>query len=325
MSIIHSDHPLYLDPKHQVAEICSWLQETVHQKFRRGGVIVGLSGGIDSSVTAALCVEAFGKDQVFGLLMPEKDSSDDTRTLSRLIADHLQIDVLEVDITGMLEVAGCYKVQAEAVRSVLPDFRDNWKFKIVLPGLLEQESLRLFSVIAHDDKGQEHKARLTREAYLNMVAATNFKQRIRKMQEYFHADRLNYMVAGTPNRLEYELGFFVKLGDGAADLKPIAHLYKTQVYLLAEHLGLPKEIRSQMPSTDTYSLPQTQEEFFFSLPYDEMDLCLFGKNKGLAPEETEKISSLTTEQVGRIYRDIDAKRRVAEYLHSAPFVMPHDL
>ena len=321
MPTIEPNHPLYINPQHQTTEICSWIQEIVQHRFRRRGLVVGLSGGVDSSVTAALCVKALGKERVFGLLMPEKDSSNETIALSRLVANHLEIDVLEEDITETLEGVGCYRAQTQAVRSVFADFKPHWKFKIILPSLLEQNSLRLFSVVVQDDKGQERKARLTLEAYLHLVAATNFKQRVRKMLEYFHADRLNYAVAGTPNRLEYELGFFVKLGDGAADLKPIAHLYKTQVYLMAEYLGIPDVIRSQPPSTDTYSLPQTQEEFYFALPYAEMDLCLHGKNQGLSLEETAKNCSLTIDQVERVYHDIDAKRRVAEYLHLAPLAM----
>lgn len=325
MEATHSDNPLLIDPEKHISEICSWMKDAVRHRFRRRGVVVALSGGVDSSVTAELCVQALGKEHVFGLLMPEKDSSGDTRELSRLIAEHLRIEFLEEDISNILEANGCYSAQADAVRSVLPEFQAHWQFKIVLPGLLEQETLRLFSLVAQDDKGQEHKARLTTKAYLQLVAATNFKQRIRKMREYYHSDRLNYTVAGTPNRLEYELGFFVKLGDGAADVKPIAHLYKTQVYQLAEYLNIPEIIRSQPPSTDTYSLPQTQEEFYFAVPYAQMDLCLYGKNKDLPAEDTARICGLTADQVERIYRDIDAKLRVADYLHSSPLIIADPL
>jgi NAD+ synthase len=158
-------------------------------------------------------------------------------------------------------------------------------------------------------------------AYLGIVAATNFKQRTRKMLEYYHADRLNCAVAGTPNRLEYDQGFFVKLGDGAADVKPIAHLYKTQVYQMAEFLQLPESIRNRPPTTDTYSLPQSQEEFYFSLPYDKMDLVLYGKNHGYPPSAIGAGMGLTTAQVERVFRDIDGKRRVAHYLHAAPVIL----
>ena len=163
--------------------------------------------------------------------------------------------------------------------------------------------------------------RLTLEAYLGIVAATNFKQRTRKMLEYYHADRLNYAVAGTPNRLEYDQGFFVKLGDGAADIKPIAHLYKTQVYQLARFLGLPDDICNRPPTTDTYSLPQSQEEFYFSLPYDKMDLVLYGKNHGYSAAEIAAAMGLTAEQVERVFQDIEGKRRSAAYLHSPPVLV----
>jgi NAD+ synthase len=138
------------------------------------------------------------------------------------------------------------------------------------------------------------------------------------MLEYYHADRLNFAVAGTPNRLEYDQGFFVKLGDGAADVKPIAHLYKTQVYQLAAHLGVPHEIRGREPTTDTYSLSQSQEEFYFSIPYQQMDLCLYGLNHGIPKDEVARASGLTMSQVDRVFRDIKHKRRVTAYLHLPP-------
>src|SRR5439155_4496465 len=155
-----------------------------------------------------------------------------------------------------------------------------WKSKLVLPSVVDGQTFRIFSIVAQSPDGAQITRGLTLEAYLGIVAATNFKQRTRKMLEYYHADRLNFAVTGTPNRLEYDQGFFVKLGDGAADIKPIAHLYKTQVYQMAEYLHLPETIRKRPPTTDTYSLPQSQEEFYFSLPYDKMDLVLYGKNNG---------------------------------------------
>lgn len=188
----------------------------------------------------------------------------------------------------------------------------------MLPSVVDSESLRLYSVVVLDPEGEQHRHRLTQAAYLGIVAATNFKQRARKAMEYYHADRLNYIVSGTPNRLEYDQGFFVKLGDGAADVKPIAHLYKSQVYAIAAHLELPKEIRDRPSTTDTYSLPQSQEEFYFSLPHDRMDLCLYGKNNGVPVEEVARAAGLSTEQVERVYRDIDQKRRTTEYLHLPP-------
>jgi NAD+ synthase len=162
---------------------------------------------------------------------------------------------------------------------------------------------------------------MTPACYLQLVAATNFKQRIRKMVEYYHADRLNYAVSGTPNRLEYDQGFFVKQGDGAADFKPIAHLYKSQVYALAEELGVPAEIRARPPTTDTFSMEQTQEEFYFALPYDKMDLCLYAMNHGISATEVAGAVGITAEQVERVFKDIESKRRTTSYLHMRPLLI----
>ena len=169
--------------------------------------------------------------------------------------------------------------------------------------------------------GETKTVRLTAPVYLQLVAATNYKQRVRKMTEYFHADRLHYAVAGTPNRLEYDQGFFVKQGDGAADFKPIAHLYKTQVYQLAHHFEIPVEIRNRPPTTDTFSLEQTQEEFYFALPYWQMDICLYGRNHHVPSEEVAPVIGLKPEQVERVYRDIESKRRATRYLHSTPQII----
>jgi len=287
-------------------------------RYRRKGAVVAMSGGIDSSVVAALCVRALGKERVFGLHMPEKESSSDTLRLSRLLADSLGIDSSIEVISPLLEAAGCYKRRDDAIRMVYPDFKEGDKAKIVLPSVVDSDSFRIYSVVILTVEGKEVKCRLTPESYLGIVAATNFKQRIRKMMEYHHADRLNYAVSGTPNRLEYDQGFFVKLGDGAADFKPIAHLYKTQVYQMAAFLGVPEEIRSRPPTTDTYSMPQSQEEFYFSLPYEQMDLCLYGKNNGTPVATIAAALNLTQEQVLRIFRDIEQKRKTTEYLHARP-------
>jgi NAD+ synthase len=287
-------------------------------KVRRKGCVVAMSGGIDSSVVASLCVKALGADRVFGLHLPEKESSDDSLRLSTLMAQSLGMETATENIAPILEAAGCYRRRDDAIRTVFPGFGAGYRSKIVLPSVVDSDSFRLFSIVILAPDGREERMRLTPEAYLGIVAATNFKQRVRKMLEYYHADRLGYAVTGTPNRLEYDQGFFVKLGDGAADLKPIAHLYKTQVYQLAAHLGVPADIRSRPPTTDTYSLPQSQEEFYFSLPYDRMDLCLYGKDNGIPLEEIAAAARLTTEQVQRVFRDIEQKRKSTAYLHLPP-------
>ena len=291
------------------------------RRFRKKGLVVALSGGVDSSVVAALAVRALGRERVFGLLMPERDSSADTLPLSQRIVRHLGIQSAHEDISAILDATGCYRRRDEAIKTVIADYGRGWKSKIVLPSVVDGDHYRLFSIVAESPTGERGEAQLTLNAYLGIVAATNFKQRARKMLEYYHADRLNYAVAGTPNRLEYDQGFFVKLGDGAADIKPIAHLYKTQVYALARFLGLPEAICSRPPTTDTYSLPQSQEEFYFSLPYDKMDLALYGKSNGYSAAEIAEVMGLTTEQSERVYRDIESKQRAAHYLHAPPVLL----
>jgi NAD+ synthase len=312
---------LELDCARETEKIVGVLRKEVLKRFKKRGAVVGLSGGIDSSVVGALCVRAFGKERVLGLLMPEKDSASETLRLSRLISDHLQVPSAHEDISGILDAAGCYRRRDEAIRSVVSDYGPGFKCKIVLPGICDDERYRIFSLVVESPDGVQTKVRLTPSAYLGIVAATNFKQRTRKMLEYYHADRLNYAVAGTPNRQEYDQGFFVKLGDGAADIKPIAHLYKTQVYQMARFLGIPEEICSRPPTTDTYSMPQSQEEFYFSLPYDKMDLCLYGKNHGIPLAEVAAAAGLTEEQVTHVYHDIDSKRKATRYLHTPPVLV----
>jgi NAD+ synthase len=309
---------LAIDCAAEEARIAAFLRESVLTRFKRRGVVVGLSGGVDSSVVAALCARALGRHRVLGLFMNEADSSEETRSLGRLIAEHLELPTVDEELTPVLEAAGCYRRRDDAIRTAVPEYGPGYKCKLVLPSVVDSDAYRIFSVVVRAPDGREIKARLGPAAYLDVVASTNFKQRTRKMLEYYHADRLVYAVAGTPNRLEYDQGFFVKNGDGAADVKPIAHLYKTQVYALAAYLGVPEAIRSRPPTTDTYSLAQSQEEFYFSLPYDRMDLCLYARDHGMSAAEVAPAVGLTAAQVERVYRDIDGKRAAARYLHAPP-------
>jgi NAD+ synthase len=312
---------LRIDPRQVAEQIEEAIRQVVLGDLRRRGAVVGMSGGIDSSVVAALCARALGRERVVGLLMPERDSSSDALRLGRLLAEQLGIPHVVEDIADTLAALGCYERQDEAIRMVYPEYGDGWRCKIVLPSLLDGDRLNVAQLAVADPDGIERRSRMPPAAYLQIVAATNFKQRTRMMLEYYHADRLQFAVAGTPNLAEYDQGFFVKQGDGAADFKPIAHLYKTQVYALAEHLELPREIRDRQPTTDTYSLSQTQEEFYFALPFREMDLCLWAVDHGVPAGEVAPAIGLTEEQVERVYRDIGAKRRVSRYLHHVPAPM----
>jgi NAD+ synthase len=309
---------LHLDATAEVERIASAVRDQVQRRLRKRGIVLGLSGGIDSSVTAALAVAALGPRNVLGVLMPERDSDPDSLRLGGLVADRLGIETVTEDIAPILTAAGCYERRDACIRRIVPEFGSGWGCKVAISS---RRGYSITSLVVQSPKGDLRTLRMPLDVYLGVVAATNMKQRIRKQIEYYHADRLNYAVAGTPNRLEYDQGFFVKNGDGAADLKPIAHLYKSQVYALAEYLGLPEEVRSRPPTTDTWSLAQTQEEFYFALPYGLMDLCLYGLEHGVAAAEVGRRTSLDAEKVELVWKDIRAKRAATRYLHEPPLLV----
>ena len=313
---------LRIDCEKVAAQIEEAIREIVGRRLRRRGVVVAVSGGVDSAVCAVLAARSLGPQRVFGLLLPERDSAADTNAKGRVVCEFAGISGQTEDIAPVLDALGCYHRRNEAVRRIFPDYGPGWRMKItVADNLLDQDRLNYFNLVVESPDGRQERQRMPLEVYLQVVAATNMKQRTRKLLEYYHAERLNYAVLGTPNRLEYDLGFFVRGGDGLADLKPIAHLYKTQVYALARFLGLPEEICSQAPSTDTYSMPQTQEEFYFALPYDQMDLLLYAFVNDVPVEQAGETAGLKAEQVERVYRDIRAKRRTAAQLNQAPLLV----
>jgi NAD+ synthase len=316
-----SRESLELDAAAAVAEIESAIRTQVLGSLRRRGAVVGVSGGVDSAVVAVLCARALGPNRVLGLMMPEHHSADESESLARDLGASLGIETRVESIAPVLEAAGCYERQTAAIRLVFPEFGEGWRCKVTLPSLLDGERLNVSRLTVESPAGERRSARMPPQAYRELIAATNFKQRARMMMAYHHAERLHYAVAGTPNRLEYDQGFFVRHGDGAADFKPIAHLYKTQVYQLAAFLGVPEAIRCRPPSTDTFSLPQTQEEFYFALPHPQLDLCLYGSNHGLPAAEIATASGLTTAQVERVLRDLEQKRRATRYLHLRPLLV----
>jgi NAD+ synthase len=248
-------------------------------------------------------------------LLPERDSDPVSRRLATQLADQLGISHVVEDIAPTLEGAGCYTRRDEAARQAEPAYGTGWRCKLVLPGRGDGSQLNVSSLQVCAPGGEPYQVRLPAGAYRQLVAAVNFKQRVRKMFEYYHADRLHYAVIGTPNRLEYDQGFFVKGGDGLADIKPIAHLYKSQAYAIARHLDLPAEIISRPPTTDTFSLPQSQEEFYFSLPHAQLDVALHGFNSGRPAADVAAELGLDLSVIERTYRDIVQKRTTTHSLH----------
>lgn len=311
---------LQIDAEAEAARITAQLRDSVATRLRRRGVVVAVSGGIDSAVCVKLAVRAFGAERVLALLLPERESSSESLVRAADLAAHLSLVPCVQDLTPALDAVGCYRLRDEAVRRVLPDYAEGWRMKIVVAGGIEGR-ISHFRLVAQAPSGEIKEARLGLCEYLQIVAATSFKQRMRKTLEYYHADRMHYAVVGTANRLEFDQGFFVKNGDGSADVKPIAHLYKSQVYALAEHLQIPSDIVSAPPTTDTYSLPQSQEEFYFALPYRQMDLALWAFDHAVAVCDLAVTLCISDEKARNVYADIQAKRRVAAYLHMRPILL----
>ena len=320
MSAAFDETLLAIDAAAEAERIAAVLRRQLLKDLHRRGAVVGLSGGVDSSVVAALCVRAVGPKRVLGLMMPEQDNDPESLRLGREVADWLRIESVVEDITPVLAGAGCYRRRDGFIRRLFPEYGPGYRSKIVSRRTRAGGYNLSFLVIQAPD-GTQKEARMPVDVYLGIVAATNMKQRTRKQLEYYHADRLNYAVAGTPNRLEYDQGFFVKNGDGAADVKPIAHLYKSQVYQLAAYLGVPQEIRARPPTTDTYSLTQTQEEFYFGISLQKLDLCVYALDHGISAADAAGMVGFTRAQMEEIYRDIAGKRRTTRYQHEPPMLV----
>ncbi len=310
---------LQIDPEKTVNELCEILRDVVHKRFRKRGAVVGVSGGIDSSTTLALCARAFGPERTLGVMMPEKESSRNSLILARELVQKFGCESVVEDITGALVGLGCYQRRDEAIRRVFPEYDPSYKAKITLPAnVLEQDTLNVFSLTIISPEGVEKKKRLGPNEYLQIVAATNFKQRTRTTTLYYHAEARNYAVIGTPNKNEHDQGFFVKWGDGGYDFTPIGHLFKTQVYQLAAYLGVPESIQKATPTTDTYTAEVTQEEFFFQLPFELMDLLWYAWEHRVDPAEAAAALDLQPQQVERVYRDFDSKKRATDFLRTPP-------
>jgi NAD+ synthase len=312
---------LDIDPKAEIDRMVDFLHQEVRGVMRRYGAVVGISGGIDSSTVLALCVEAFGPDRVTALMMPDKDSDRESEPLARNLANHFGVEPILEDITPALEGFNCYYRRDEAIKLVYPGYdpQAGYKSKIVLPqNLLEKDTLNIFYLTVVKPDGTEETQRLPVREYMQIVAASNLKQRTRMSTLYFHAERQNFAVIGTANKNEHAQGFFVKYGDGGVDVQLIAHLYKTQVYQIAAYLGVPEEIQKRPPTTDTYSAHCTQEEFFFRLPFHTMDLLWYAQEKNYPLDEVADAMDLTNVQVKRAFDDFTRKKRTTDYLRSIP-------
>jgi len=311
---------LLSDVGNAVEQITKKIRQDVFEIFNRKGGVVGISGGIDSSVCLALAAKALGTENVVGLIMPERDSNPESEMLAKELAEKYSVRWIKEDITQVLTGLGCYKRRDEAVRRIFPDYDPlNFKMKIgVKQTGLFNNLPPYFTITITDNTGAIFEKRLGVRDYLQIVAASNLKQRTRMTMLYYHAESLYYTVIGTPNKHEQEQGFFVKYGDGGADIMPIGDLYKTQVYQLAEYLHVPRKIIDRVPTTDTYPAEQTQEEFFFQLPFEQLDRYWYGFENGYSPAEVAKVMGESQANVEALFRNFERKRRTTEYLRMAP-------
>ena len=287
--------------------------------LHRDGIIIGLSGGVDSALCAALSVKAISKDKVLGLMLPDKESSPQSAELATQQAQRIGIRTQLVDITPVLEAFGTYEKRDAVAKSVFPEFSKRHKLKITLPSdILNKDSLNFFTLTVVDPEGAAKSARLNNEQARGIIAATCTKHRTRMMAQYYFAEKNNFLVCGTTNKSEALQGLFVKYGDGGVDIEPIAHLYKNQVFQLAEHLGVIKEILERAPSPDTYSAPVTDEEWYFRMPFKQLDLLLYAWENKVEISEVCRVMELTGEQVKRAFRDFTNKYNATRHLNQLP-------
>ncbi len=310
---------LKLDAEAETARIVENLRHNIFDRLKKRGGVLGVSGGVDSAVVLALAVRALGTERLTALLLPEMESSASSVRLARKVCHQFGVEPLVEDMTGPLLGFGAYRRRDEAVKAIFPEYNSAYKLKITLPaGLLDKATLNVFRATIVSPEGEEKTKRLRPQQLQQIVAATNFKQRSRAAMLYYHAELRDYAVIGTPQRNEHGQGFFVKYGDGAMDVKPIGHLFKSQVYQLAEYLDIPEEIRTNPPTSDTYSAGSTQEEFFFRLPFEIMDMIWYGLEHDVPAAEVAQVMELTEEQVQRVYNDIRQKERTTAYLRTSP-------
>ncbi|MEW6382144.1 MAG: NAD(+) synthase [bacterium] len=323
---VFSRQVLKIDPQVECGRICAFIQDQVVTRFKRQGAVIGLSGGIDSAVISELLVRSLGPGRVLGLILPERESNPISETYARKQAAKLGIRVEKIDITRQLEAFGAYERRNAVISSIFPEFDDSYVFNISLPQNILQKDRLSYHSITIVDKNQNHKtARLLPKDWLAIAACQNIKQRVRMINLYLWAEQNNYLVCGTTNKSEADQGFFVKFGDGGVDIEPIAYLYKTQIFQLARYLGVIEEIINRTPSPDTYSLPVSDQEFYFCLPYELLDLLLYAQEHEVPIAMISEVLSLSEEQIARIFKDIQAKARATWHLRALPPSLDHNL
>ena len=301
-----------------VQSLQNFIHEQVYDNFRKRGIVIGISGGIDSAVAAKLCCDAIGKENVLGIILPEKESNPQSQEFATKYCEKLGIKYEIEDVTSILDSSKIYQTREKIVEKYFPDYNQSCEYRLVFSENFDNDGLSIPYLEVNDESKQIHKIKLSLNDYFTITAATNIKHRIRMTRLYFYAEKNNFLVTGTTNKAEFQLGYFVKYGDGGVDIEPLANLYKTQVYQLGKYLDVPNEIIERKASPDTWSFDVSDEEFFYSLPYETVDLVLFAKEKSVPLNDIYSVLDLKEERVKRILNSLERKWKASKTLRVFP-------
>jgi NAD+ synthase len=313
---------LKIDPAQHLEKLSKFIIEQINIVFRRKGAIVGLSGGIDSACIAAIAVHAMGKDKVVGLILPETESNPISSEYAIKHARALGIEHRQIDITPTVDSVVHYAWRDEFVQKLVPEYKPGYKYNITLPtDLLERDTFSFYWLQVQMPDGEIKKKRLNLDEFRTVTSFANIKIRARMLHLYAEAERRSLLVLGTTNRTEFILGDFCKYGDGGTDIEPLSYLYKNQVYQLSDHLKVIPEIIDRQPSPDTFSLPVSDQEFFFRIPFDKLDHLLFAWEYEVPVNDVAPVLDLSEEAVKRAYKDFTSKPRATAHLRETPHTL----
>ena len=312
---------LKIDPVQELDKLSEFIVGQMNA-FRKKGVIVGLSGGIDSACIAAVTVHAIGKEKVIGLVLPESESNPISSEYAIKHAQALGIEHRQINITSTVDSIVKYKWRDEFLQKMIPEYKPGYKYNITLPtDLLERASFSFYRLQVQMPDGELKSKRLNLDEFLTITSFANIKIRSRMLHLYAEAEKRNLLVVGTTNRTEFLLGDFCKYGDGGTDIEPFTHLYKNQIYQLSDYLEVIPEIVDRQPSPDTFSLPVSDQEFFFRISFDKLDHLLYAWEHEVPTNVAAKVLDLSEDAVGRAYKDFASKYRATAHLRELPHTL----
>jgi NAD+ synthase len=303
--VISAEEAMRIDAAQVAERIENFIRQKVDE-FHRDGAIVGMSGGLDSAVVASLAARALGPEKVRALLLPERDSSPDSKTDALLEIERLGLPHQEVSLTPMLSAMGIYgltPLRLLGVRSLKAAIVQH-QHRVQAEALGEMPFRA--GLLGTRDLGDKKELIDTGQAY------TRVKHRMRMVALYYYADLENRLVLGTTNRSEAMTGFVVKWGDNVADVEPLNPLYKTQVRELAKYLGVSERVLDKAPSPDL--IPGIVDGLALGIDYETLDRILWGIEQGWETERIVAAMSVTAAQV----ENVREMHRRSEHMRTLP-------